>query len=661
MFESLLVANRGEIACRIIRTARAMGLRTVAVYSDPDAHAPHVLAADDAVALRGAAAADTYLSIDALLQAAADTAAAAVHPGYGFLAENAAFARACTDAGLVFVGPAPDVIATMGDKVAAKRLMREIDVPLAPGAELDGDTDLAAAGAAVGFPLLVKAAAGGGGKGMRLVEVPQQLEDAVAAARREAHGAFGDDRVFLERFVVNPRHVEVQIFGDTAGNVVHLGERECSVQRRHQKVIEESPSPALDDDLRSRMTEAAVRAARALQYTNAGTVEFVVDAARDFFFLEVNTRLQVEHPVTELAWGLRSGERLDLVRLQLLVAAGEPLRFRQSDVVPRGHAVEARVYAEDAANGFLPATGTLRAWDIPAVAGTRVDAGVAAGNEIGVHYDPMLAKVIAAAPTRAEAVNLLAATLARSRIHGVTTNRDFLVNVLRLPAFASGSYDTGLVSGGLDLPEADPHTVAVHAVAAALVQARAGHRGAPLPTLPPGWRNNRSAPHQAQYRVAGDVVSVSYEPLRDGAWRVGVADEQWTVRVLTWPDETDGIVDLEMEARRVRAHVAVAGEHVDVDSASGSTSLLRVPRFPTTSAEDVAGGLLAPMPGAVVSVSVAAGAEVTKGDLLVVLEAMKMEHRVTAPHGGTVTQVMVAPGDPVATDDVLVVLEASEG
>jgi propionyl-CoA carboxylase alpha chain len=471
MFSTLLIANRGEIACRVIRTARAMGLRTVAVYSEPDADALHVALADEAVALRGATATQTYLNVDALLDAAALTQAEAVHPGYGFLSENAAFAQACVNAGLVWVGPDSDVIAAMGDKIAAKRVMRQAGVPVLADAVVAAEADLQTAGADVGYPLLVKAAAGGGGKGMRLVRDAAGLAEAVAAARREAAGAFGDDRVFLERFVTNPRHVEVQIIGDIHGGLVHLGERECSVQRRHQKVIEESPSPAVDDALRSAMTSAALAAAGALGYTNAGTVEFVLAPGGDFAFLEVNTRLQVEHPVTELAWRLRDGTLLDLVRLQLLVAGGEALPFDQSDVVQAGHAVEARVYAEDPAAGFLPATGTLRAWSVPTGSGVRVDAGVRDGTEVSVHYDPMLAKVIAAAPTRGEAIRLLATTLEASRIHGVTTNRDFLVAALRHHAFATGEYDTGFVddhlAGGAVPPLSADHEL--HAVAAALV------------------------------------------------------------------------------------------------------------------------------------------------------------------------------------------------
>jgi acetyl/propionyl-CoA carboxylase alpha subunit len=660
MFTTLLVANRGEIACRVIRTARAMGLRTVAVYSDPDADAPHVAMADEAIALRGAAATETYLNVAALLAAGATTRAEAVHPGYGFLSESPAFAQACVDAGLVWVGPDSDVIAAMGDKIAAKATMRAAGVPVLADAVVAEGTDLAAAAEQVGFPLLVKATAGGGGKGMRLVADPRELADAVAAARREAAGAFGDDRVFLERFVTSPRHVEVQILGDNHGTLVHLGERECSVQRRHQKIIEEAPSPAVDAELRARLTSAALAAAGALGYTNAGTVEFVLDADGAFHFLEVNTRLQVEHPVTELAWRLRDGTPLDLVRLQLLVAGDEALPFGQDDLVLNGHAIEARVYAEDPATGFLPSTGTLRRWSVPQRPGLRVDAGVRDGSQVSVHYDPMLAKVVAEAPTRREAAGLLAAALHDSRIHGVTTNRDLLVSALRHPAFVKGAYDTGFVEehlggGAATSVSADRH--AAHAVAAALAEAHGRHRGAPLPTLPPGWRNNRSQPHVARYLLGDDPIEVRYHRRRDGTWAVAAGSETYQVRVLGWPDAADGVLDLELGDRRLRARVAVSDDAVDVDSSLGHSALRRLPTFPEAGAEEAGGSLRAPMPGAVVSVHTEAGARVTAGDLLVVLEAMKMEHRVTAPHAGTVAEVRVTGGDPVATGDVLVVME----
>ena len=648
---TLLVANRGEIACRVIRTARAMGIRTVAVYSDADASALHVEMADDAVALRGVSAADTYLRSDKLLEAAALTGADAVHPGYGFLSENADFARDCSAAGLTFVGPPPEIIAAMGDKLAAKRAMAGAGVPLLPSwppGEVPDDA----------YPVIVKAAAGGGGKGMRLVTAPADLAEAVAAAQREAGAAFGDDRVFVEPYLTRPRHVEVQILGDRHGHVVHLGERECSVQRRHQKIIEESPSPAVDVQLRRRLCEAAVAGAKAIGYVNAGTFEFVLGTGGRLAFLEVNTRLQVEHPVTELAWRLRDGTPLDLVRLQLLVAGGQPLPFTQDDVVCARHAVEARVYAEDPAAGFLPATGTLHRWSVPP--GVRSDAGVRAGDEVGPAYDPLLAKVIAVAPTRTEAALSLASALAGSRIAGVKTNRSFLVQALRHPAFLAGDYDTGFVDEHLDAgrggaEEQDAADV-LHGVAAALLAAHARRRSAPvLRTIPLGWRNNPSQPQRVTYRTAaGDDLVVEYRRERDGSF----ATSAGRVTVLAVDDDR---ADLEVDGRRLRAEVTVAGDEVFVDSSLGHSHLRQLPRFPDASLAAVQGGLIAPMPGAVVSVAVTEGDEVARGTLLLVLEAMKMEHRILAPADGVVAELRVHKGAQVDAGDVLVVIDPREG
>jgi propionyl-CoA carboxylase alpha chain len=636
----LLVANRGEIACRVLRTAHEMGIATVAVYSEPDAGSPHVLDADEAVALPGATAADTYLAVDRLVEAAERTGADAVHPGYGFLAESAAFARACEDAGLVFVGPPPDVIAAMGDKLAAKERMRDAGVPVLdsyPADQVPSDA----------YPVIVKAALGGGGKGMRVVERGEDLADAVAAARREAAGAFGDDTVFVERYLDRPRHVEVQVLGDAHGTVVHIGERECSIQRRHQKVVEEAPSPAVDADLRTAIGQAAVVAAQAIGYRNAGTVEFILDGDGRYWFLEVNTRLQVEHPVTELAWELADGSALDLVRLQLLVATGEPLGFTQDEVVLRRHAVEARLYAEDPGAGFLPATGRLAVW-APDEA-VRWDSGVHTGGEVSPFYDPLLAKAIAAGPTRAEAALRLARALERSRVHGVTTNRDFLVRTLRHPAFLAGELHTGFIDEH-DLatePEPDAPLVRVHAAAAALAAAFGRRRGH---TIPSGWRNNRSQPQ----RVVFGEVDVGYQLERDGSWSVWVDGDRCAVAVHACGT---GSIDLAVDGHRLTVAVTTDGDRIHTHSTLGSLTLVQTPRFPAAVAADVAGGLHAPMPGSVVSVAVAEGQEVAQGDLLLVLEAMKMEHRITAPVDGTVTQLRVAAGDQVAADDLLAVLD----
>ncbi|WP_174645950.1 acetyl-CoA carboxylase biotin carboxylase subunit, partial [Mycobacteroides abscessus] len=523
VIKKLLVANRGEIARRVFRTCRELGIATVAVYSDADADAWHVDDADEAVRLPGSSPAETYLDGDRVIAAALLTGADAVHPGYGFMSENAGFARACADAGLVFVGPPPDAIDAMGSKLTAKAMMADAGVPVLPGGDATGlDPDkLRKLGAEIGYPLLVKASAGGGGRGMRVVESADDLDGAVASASREAMSAFSDGTVFLERYVQRPRHVEIQLLADMHGTVVSLFERECSVQRRHQKVIEEAPSPVVDDDLRARMGAAAVAAAQAVGYVGAGTVEFVLDANGGdddgtFAFLEMNTRLQVEHPVTELVTGL------DLVRLQLLVAMGRPLPAEVSKPRITGHAVEARLYAEDPTKGYLPQTGTLRTMQIPDHVGVRVDSGVRDGSVVSHHYDAMLAKVIAWAPTRAEALGALSAALAGARIHGLTTNRDLLVRVLRHDEFAGRGTDTGFLDrhdvADLGAALIDRDGEGLHAIAATLAQVAGRRAAAPVqPTLPAGWRNNPSQLQSTGWLTAdGRERRVGYALLRDG-------------------------------------------------------------------------------------------------------------------------------------------------
>ena len=514
---TLLVANRGEIARRIMRTARAMGIATVAVYSDADEDSPHVAEADLAVRLPGAAPADTYLRSALILDAASRSGADAIHPGYGFLSESGDFARVVTGAGLIWVGPPAAAIDAMGSKIGSKELMRAAGVPTLPSVTVEGDTlpDIVAV-EQLGWPLLVKASSGGGGRGMRVVWGPSELAEAIIGARREAEAAFGDSAVFLERYLREPRHIEVQVLADAYGDTVALFERECSIQRRHQKIIEEAPSPEVTPELRERLMEAAVAAARQVGYVNAGTVEFVVDQEGEPFFLEMNTRLQVEHPVTEAVTGL------DLVRLQLLIAGGAPMPAEVHAAVeagPQGHAIEARLYAEDPARGWMPSTGTLHRFDLvapgtaereaagPSDVELRVDSGVESGSVVSPHYDPMLAKFIAQAPTRAEAAAALAAALARSRIHGPVTNRDLLVRVLRHPAFLAGNTDTGFLDRhGLDqlaAPLADLDTRRRHALAAALAgQARRRGRAGVQPTIPSGYRNNASALQTATYDLA---------------------------------------------------------------------------------------------------------------------------------------------------------------
>ncbi|MFJ8195479.1 acetyl-CoA carboxylase biotin carboxylase subunit [Streptomyces sp. NPDC096152] len=639
MFETVLVANRGEIAVRVIRTLRALGVRSVAVFSDADADARHVREADTAVRIGPAAAAESYLSAERLLQAAARTGAQAVHPGYGFLAENAGFARACAEAGLAFIGPPADAIALMGDKIRAKETVRAAGVPVVPGSSGSGLTDaqLAEAAREIGMPVLLKPSAGGGGKGMRLVRDEGRLADEIAAARREARASFGDDTLLVERWVDTPRHIEIQVLADGHGNVIHLGERECSLQRRHQKIIEEAPSVLLDEEIRAAMGEAAVQAARSCGYRGAGTVEFIVPGGdpSSYYFMEMNTRLQVEHPVTELVTGL------DLVEWQLRVAAGEPLPFTQEDVRLTGHAVEARLCAEDPARGFLPSGGTVLRLREPQGDGVRTDSGLSEGTEVGSLYDPMLSKVIAYGPDRATALRKLRAALAETVTLGVQTNAGFLRRLLAHPAVVAGELDTGLVERVADelVPADVPEEVYEAAAAVRLDALRPTGDGWKDPfSVPSGWRmGGEPKPAAFPLRVAdpvehtprgthtvtGDTVSVTLDGVRHTFHRAA----DWLGR--------DG------DAWHVRDHDPVAA------------SLSRA-------AHSGADSLTAPMPGTVTVVKVAVGDEVTAGQSLLVVEAMKMEHVISAPHAGTVTGLDVAPGTTVAMDQVLAVIAPHE-
>ncbi|KAB2364899.1 acetyl/propionyl/methylcrotonyl-CoA carboxylase subunit alpha [Actinomadura montaniterrae] len=648
MIKTVLVANRGEIARRVFRACRDLGIGTVAVHSDPDTGAPYVREADAAVRLPGASPAETYLAAAKVVDAARRAGADAVHPGYGFLSENAAFAQAVIDAGLTWIGPPPAAIAAMGSKIEAKKLMAAAGVPVLP--ELDP-----AQVTAEDLPLLVKASAGGGGRGMRIVRALDELADAVAGARREAESAFGDPTVFCEPLLENARHIEVQIIADAHGTVVALGERECSVQRRHQKIIEEAPSPAVDDALRDALCAAAENAARAIEYVGAGTVEFMLAPDGRFFFLEVNTRLQVEHPVTECVYGV------DLVRMQIECAEGGALP--DDGVEPRGHAIEVRLYAEDPEHDWRPASGTLHTFEVPGVdaefavppsGGLRLDSGVESGSEVGVHYDPMLAKVIAWAPTRAAAARRLAAALRGARVHGLTTNRDLLVRILEEPAFLAGDTDTGYLDRiGLDVlaaPLAGEETVAVSALAAALAgAARERASAAVLGGLPSGWRNVRSQPQRRTFDGPHGTIDVDYHLGRDG-----LTSElcPGTALVSAEPDR----VVLDRDGLRETFTVAAAGDAVFVDSRLGPVALRAVPRFTDPSAQVAPGSLLAPMPGTVVRVETEPGAAVAEGQTLVVLEAMKMEHRIAAPAAGTVAELNVEAGRQVESGAVLAVI-----
>jgi propionyl-CoA carboxylase alpha chain len=649
----LLIANRGEIAARIIRTAHALGIATVAVYSDPDARAPYVTQADQAVRLPGAAPDDTYLRGEAIIAAAVAAGADAIHPGYGFLSENAAFARACAAAGLIFVGPSPDTIAAMGDKVAAKAAMAAAGVPVLPSVTVTDVGDLAAAAETVGFPLLVKAAFGGGGRGMRLVADQAGLEEAVMSARREAAAAFGDGTVFMERYVPDPRHVEVQILGDSHGDVVHLFERECSIQRRYQKIVEECPSPAVDDALRQKLTGAAVTAGRAVGYTGAGTVEFVLDRDGSFYFLEMNTRLQVEHPVTEAVTGL------DLVELQLRIAEGEPLPPTASRARLTGHAIEVRLYAEDVPAGFLPVTGTLYRFAVSSGPGLRVDTGYGDGSRISPYYDAMLAKVIAHGRTRADAARRLARALRDAEIHGLATNRDLLVAILREPEFLAGATDTGYLTRHTTTTLArskDAAATARHALAAALARQDVNRAAAPvLGTLPSGWRNVYSAPQRVSYTAAGEQYDVAYRILGDTIQAdVNGVPLGRTIRRDAGPDR----VDLEIDGTRRVYRVHRVGSETYVDASDGSSALTEVPRFGDPEKLTPAGSLVAPMPGLVRRVLVEVGAAVKAGQPLLVLEAMKMEQTVAAPAAGVVAELRAKTGEQVAAGQVLAVVEA---
>jgi len=650
MITTLLVANRGEIARRVFRTCRTLGIGTVAVYSDADAGAPHVLEADAAVRLPGNTPIETYLRTDLLIAAAVESGADAVHPGYGFLSENAAFARAVINAGLTWVGPPPEAVEQMGSKIESKRLMADAGVPVL--SELDPATltpdDL---------PVLVKASAGGGGRGMRVVRTLDELASQVDGARSEAASAFGDDTVFVEPYLATGRHIEVQVLCDEHGTVWAVGERECSIQRRHQKVVEESPSPLVErvPGMRDELFDAARDAAKAIGYIGAGTVEFLADERGRFYFLEMNTRLQVEHPVTECVTGL------DLVGLQLAVAEGRPLPADP----PRsqGHAIEVRLYAEDPAADWRPHSGTLHRFEVPGVsarftvptgAGLRLDSGVDSGSVVSPHYDPMLAKVISVAPTRDVAARALAAALTRAKIHGVTTNRDLLVRILTHAAFLAGETDTAFFDRHglpeLSQPLVDNHSAKLSVLAAALADAAANRAGAKvLGRLPSGWRNVAGQPQVKRY-AAGEVEhEVRYRLGRSGLVVEGIAE----VRLV---DASPTMVTLEIGGMLRRFDVAVHPGLSCVDSPLGSVALVPVERFADPAAQVAAGSLLAPMPGTVVRVVVEQGDRVSAGQPMLWLEAMKMQHQINAPADGIVTELGVGAGDQVEVGRVLAVV-----
>ena len=648
----LLIANRGEIARRIIRTAKEMGMATVAVYAEDDRAAPHVREADEALALGGHSSLETYLNISKIIQACRITGADAVHPGYGFLSENADFAEAVLDAGFIWVGPPPGVIAEMGNKLSAGRLMQKAGVPTLAARQLHEGEDPLAAAAELGYPVLVKAAAGGGGRGMRVVTREADLPAAVQGARREALNAFGNPDIFLEPWIEAARHVEIQILGDRHGQLLHCFERECSIQRRHQKVIEEAPSPALSADLRARMAEAALAAARSLGYSSAGTVEFLV-RGEEFFFLEINTRLQVEHPVTEEITGL------DLVREQLRIAEGEPLAFSQEQLRVKGHAIEARLYAEDPERGFLPTPGRVQVFEPSAAGSARFDSGVESGSLVSSEFDPMIAKVTVHAASRREAAVRLARALESTRIQGLTTNRDFLVNLLRSPEFLAADTTTDFIERVAPPRSRKPGRQALldAAVAVALLaRARRCKSARVQKSIPGGWRNSVMPPESFVCSAGDATVSLTYRVLRDGSFLFSTLEaeaQNLQVRLFAAGPEQ---VDFQLDSRRLGFRIQSQGLKWLVHGPDGDLTLNEREPFPPPDAEEAAGAETAPMPGRILALAVAEGDRVQKGQTLLVMEAMKMEHRITAPRDGVVEKIHVAADEQVAAGQLLVTL-----
>ena len=674
MFNKILIANRGEIACRVAATARRLAIKTVAVYSDADANAKHVSVCDESVYIGASAPRDSYLRWDKIIEAALACGAQAVHPGYGFLSENEEFARACAQAGLVFIGPLPSSIRAMGLKAESKQLMEKAGVPLVPGYHgSDQDEALLQREAdSIGYPVLIKASAGGGGKGMRAVDKSEDFAGALASCKREAINSFGDDAVLIEKYVQRPRHIEIQVFGDTQGNYVYLFERDCSVQRRHQKVLEEAPAPGITEEFRKAMGEAAVAAARAVDYVGAGTVEFIVEQKPDgsmiFFFMEMNTRLQVEHPVTEAITGQ------DLVEWQLRVASGEPLPLAQSQLKISGHAIEARICAENPDNNFLPATGTLHVYGLPDCVtfernsgGVRVDSGVRQGDAISPFYDSMVAKLIVHGDTREQALSRLDTALAHTHIVGLNTNVQFLRNVVQSRSFVQADLDTALIpreEAVLFKQEKVGLSLAVAAaIAQTLLQEKAddAHSSARAGWFDPwarrdGWRSHGPSTRRFDYEFQDVVQVVQMTTLHDGALQLDIAGQSG---VFAFEPVTQGI-DVRFAAQRQIVSVYRKGDVAYVFSAQGATQITAIDALAHAGDTQVEGGrLTAPMPGKVVSFSVKAGDKVTRGQALAVMDAMKMEHTIAAPMDGVVAEVLYAPGDQVIEGAELLKLVAA--
>ena len=637
-FHKLLIANRGEIACRIIKTAHEMGIACVAVYTEADTYSPFVRMADQAIKLS-----DSYLNGNEIINAAKQTGAEAIHPGYGFLSENAKFARAVQKEGLIWVGPNSRVITSMGDKLKAKDIAEKAGVPTLPMT-----TDPKKANS-IGYPILIKAAAGGGGKGMRIVEDKKDLKEAIAGAQREAKTGFGDDRVFIERYVASSRHIEIQILGDSHGNVIHLGERECSIQRRHQKIIEESPSPRVNPEMRAAMGDAAIKLAKKLKYESAGTVEFLVDdKTGEFWFLEVNTRLQVEHPVTEEVTGK------DLVYEQLRIARGEELGYSQDDINWTGSSIEARLYAEDPSNDFLPATGTLIAYESDINIDARWDTGIEQGSVVGTDFDPMLAKVITKGKTRVDAANKLALALESLHIGGVTTNRDFLVASLRSEDFLNGKTTSDFIE------KTNPQRAVIldgesleNALSAASlwIQGQNRENATILREIPTGWRNSRLPGQKITFNYLDQDIEITYRSNRDGSFTV---NNGTTAKIIEW---TPSGIDIEVNNSRFFSKITRDSDSIVVHGPWGDALFKILPRFTLPGSEQQAGGLVAPMPGKVIDLKVKVGSKVKKGDTLVILEAMKMEHQVKASEDGKVTKVLIKKDDQLENGALLMVVD----
>ncbi len=659
MFNKILIANRGEIACRIIHTAKRLGIGTVAVYSEVDVNARHVSLADEAVAIGPAPARDSYLAVEKLIGAAELIGAQAIHPGYGFLSENAGFAEACADAGITFIGPSPRAIEAMGSKSAAKTIMQQAGISLVPGYHGDDQDEsfLLAEAEKIGFPVMIKASAGGGGRGMRVVNSAADFSEALRSAKREALGAFNDDRMLLEKYLEQPRHIEIQIFCDQQGNAAHLFERDCSVQRRHQKLLEEAPAPGMTDETRNVMGAAAIKAARAIDYTGAGTIEFIVDSGGKFYFMEMNTRLQVEHPVTELITGL------DLVEWQLRVAAGEPLPVNQEQLAINGHALEARIYAEDPKNGFLPSTGSLSYLRFPPESPQlRVDTGVRQGDTVSIHYDSLLAKLIVLGQDRSDCLRRMLEALSRTLVVGVATNVDFLNSIISHQAFQSAQFDTGFIDRHHAelIPDRAPVSADILALAAlyqALVRTTRAREKAKTSDDPtsPWWVNDNWRPNlvEEQRFHFHDGIEEHEVGVTDSGNRREHSQHNYLIRAggqvmqaSGWLETDNGLVAI-LDTTRRRVEVIVDDKELTVFDSNATYRLQPIPDTDHSTEEETTGSLIAPMPGTIIEVMATEGQQVSKGDALLVLEAMKIEHTIIAPHDGTVQTLRYLAGDKV--------------